>query len=124
MDSSVAVIGLGYVGLPLGLAFLDADCQVVGYEENAARLAELRTGHSPIDDISDSRLADALESGLGLRSPADDGLADVDAIFVCVSTPINAAREPDLSAVIAAARTAGLGRSRAGNLAAPYGRPS
>ena len=105
MDSSVAIIGLGYVGLPLGLAFLDAGCQVVGYEENATRLAELRAGRSPIDDVSDARLAGALEQGLRLRSPADDGLAEVDAIFVCVSTPITAAREPDLGAVISAART-------------------
>ena len=115
MDSSVAIIGLGYVGLPLGLAFLDAGCEVVGYEENATRLAELRAGHSPIDDISDARLAGALEHGLRLRSPMEDGLAKVDAIFVCVSTPITAAREPDLSAVIAAARTV-AGTLRAGQM--------
>jgi UDP-N-acetyl-D-glucosamine dehydrogenase len=105
VDSSVAIIGLGYVGLPLGLAFLDAGCRVVGYEENPARLAELRAGRSPVDDVSTSKLADAIEGGLRLCAPDDDGLAEVDAIFVCVSTPIDENRDPDLSAVIGAART-------------------
>ncbi len=106
----MAIIGLGYVGLPLGLAFVEAGCRVVGYDDNAARLELLRAGHSPVDDVSDARLADGLARGLLLRSPADAGLADAgladaDAIFVCVSTPINAAREPDLGAVLGAAAT-------------------
>ena len=105
VDRSVAIIGLGYVGLPLGLAFMDAGLQVVGYDANESRLAQLRSGRSPIDDIADDRLDDALRRGLALRSPDDDGLADVDAIFVCVSTPIDAAREPDLGAVLSAAET-------------------
>ncbi|HYI21690.1 MAG TPA: nucleotide sugar dehydrogenase [Candidatus Limnocylindrales bacterium] len=105
MDRSVAIIGLGYVGLPLGLAFMDAGLQVVGYDANESRLAQLRSGRSPIDDIADERLDDALRRGLALRSPDDDGLAEVDAIFVCVSTPIDAAREPDLGAVLSAAAT-------------------
>ena len=103
MDSSVAIFGLGYVGLPLGLALMDAQVSVVGYDSNEARLAQLRAGRSPIDDISDARLAEAMRRGLSLRSPDDDGLADVDAIFVCVATPIDADREPDLGAVLAAA---------------------
>ncbi len=105
MDSSVAIIGLGYVGLPLGLAFMDAGLAVVGYDANVARLDQLRAGRSPIDDVSDQRLADALAHGLTLRPANGDGLAEVDAIFVCVSTPIDAAREPDLGAVLDAAAT-------------------
>ncbi len=101
----MAIIGLGYVGLPLGLAFMDAGLEVVGYDANESRLAQLRSGDSPIDDVADERLAEALRRGLVLRSPDDDGLADVDAIFVCVSTPIDAAREPDLGAVLSAAAT-------------------
>ena len=101
----MAIIGLGYVGLPLGLALMDAGLEVAGYDANEARLAQLRAGRSPIDDIADARLADALRRGLVLRSPSDTGLADVDVIFVCVSTPINTAREPDLRAVLSAAAT-------------------
>ena len=102
-DSRVAIIGLGYVGLPLALAFRDAGLDVVGYESNPDRLAALRAGHSPLDDISDSRLADALAGGFALCSPEEDGLAEADAIFICVSTPVTPDNEPDLGAVLAAA---------------------
>ena len=102
-DRRVAIIGLGYVGLPLGLAFRDAGLEVVGYESNPERLDALREGRSPLDDVSDSRLADALAGGLRLCSPDEDGLADADAIFVCVSTPITDDNEPDLGPVMAAA---------------------
>ncbi len=55
-----------------------------------------------MDDVSDSRLSDALAGGLRINSPSDDGLADVDAIFICVSTPVTAENEPDLRPVMAA----------------------
>jgi UDP-N-acetyl-D-glucosamine dehydrogenase len=103
MDASVAIVGLGYVGLPLGLAFLDAGLNVVGYEEKPDRLEALRAGTSPIEDVPATRLADALRRGLVLRSPADGGLEEADAVFICVSTPITAGREPDLRAVLSAA---------------------
>lgn len=102
-DRRVAIIGLGYVGLPLGLAFRDAGLEVVGYESNLERLAALRSGRSPLDDISDGRLADALAGGLKLCGPDDDGLADADAIFICVSTPVTEDNEPDLGPVLTAA---------------------
>ena len=104
-DSRVAIIGLGYVGLPLGLALMDAGVSVVGYDANVERLAQLRAGRSPVDDVADERLAAALAKGLGLRPPDADGLGEADVIFVCVSTPITAAREPDLSAVLESGAT-------------------
>jgi len=100
LDRRVAIIGLGYVGLPLGLALMDAGLAVVGYDSDSDRLAQLRAGRSPVADVTDDRLKAALVNGLGLRAPGEDGLADADTIFVCVSTPINAAREPDLTAVM------------------------
>ena len=103
MDSRVAIVGLGYVGLPLGLAFLDAGLEVWGYDESQERLTSLRAGRSPIDDVSDTDLSAALSTGLRLCHPEDGGLEGADAIFVCVSTPITAEREPDLSAVLSAA---------------------
>lgn len=103
MDSRVAIVGLGYVGLPLGLAFLDAGLEVWGYDESQQRLAALRNGRSPIDDVSDSELSSATARGLRLCHPNDGGLETADAIFVCVSTPVTAENEPDLSAVLSAA---------------------
>jgi UDP-N-acetyl-D-glucosamine dehydrogenase len=104
-DSRVAIIGLGYVGLPLGLALMEAGLRVVGYDSNVARLVQLRAGRSPVDDVADDRLAAALRNGLELRTPGEDGLADADVVFVCISTPITPAREPDLTAVLDAAAT-------------------
>ncbi len=101
-DTRIAIIGLGYVGLPLGLAFRDAGLDVVGYEASPERLQMLREGRSPLDDVSDSRLSDALAGGLRIFSPHEDGLADVDAIFICVSTPVTADNEPDLAPVMTA----------------------
>ncbi len=102
-ERSVAIIGLGYVGLPLGLAFRDAGLDVVGYESSPERLQSLREGRSPVDDVSDSRLADALAGGLRLCRPQDEGLSGADAIFICVSTPITKENEPDLGPVLTAA---------------------
>ena len=101
-DHTVAIIGLGYVGLPLGLAFRDAGLEVVGFESNGERLASLREGRSPLDEVSDTRLSDAIAGGMRLCSPTDDGLAEADAIFICVSTPVTADNDPDLRPVMAA----------------------
>jgi UDP-N-acetyl-D-glucosamine dehydrogenase len=103
LDRRVAIVGLGYVGLPLGLALMDAGVAVVGYDADASRLEQLRAGRSPVDDVADDRLTHALAHGLELRTPAEDGMGEADAIFVCVSTPITAAREPDLGAVLESA---------------------
>ena len=70
-DTRVGVIGLGYVGLPLAIAFVEAGLQVEGIDASPARVAELNARHSPIDDISDERLATALERGLTVVSPAE-----------------------------------------------------
>ncbi len=114
-DARVAIIGLGYVGLPLAIAFEEAGLEVVGVDASQARVAELRGGTSPIDDISDERLQAALGKGLRVNSPAETRLADADAIFVCVPTPITDSKDPDLGPVLSAAEliTTGL---RAGQL--------
>ncbi len=62
-DTNVAVVGLGYVGLPLAIAFAEAGHQVVGIDISAPRIAQLNERRSPIDDISDERLAAALDNG-------------------------------------------------------------
>jgi UDP-N-acetyl-D-glucosamine dehydrogenase len=69
-DTRVGVIGLGYVGLPLAIAFVEAGLEVEGIDASPARVEELNARHSPIDDITDERLAAALERGLTVVSPA------------------------------------------------------
>jgi UDP-N-acetyl-D-glucosamine dehydrogenase len=101
-DSKVAIIGLGYVGLPLAISFVEAGLDVVGVDASARRVAELSMGDSPIDDIPDERLRGALAAGLRIVGTAAASLADADVIFVCVPTPIDKAKVPDLGPVMSA----------------------
>jgi UDP-N-acetyl-D-glucosamine dehydrogenase len=104
-DVRVAIVGLGYVGLPLALAFAEAGCAVVGIDASAARVADLSAGRSPIDDIGDDRLRAALAADLRIVGTEACGpdLAAADAVFVCVPTPIDDAKDPDLGPVLSAA---------------------
>src|SRR6187402_2448826 len=114
-DRRVAVIGLGYVGLPLAISFVEAGLQVEGIDAYAGRVEELNAGSSPIDDITNERLAAALAGGLRVLSPIAADLAAADAIFVCVPTPITATKDPDLAPVLSAAESI-CGHVRAGQL--------
>ncbi len=114
-DTQVAIIGLGYVGLPLAIAFVEAGHDVVGIDASTGRVAELNAGRSPIDDIPDARLAAALTSRLTVVGPDAADLSAADAIFVCVPTPITKSKDPDLAPVVSAARLI-CGQLRAGHL--------
>jgi UDP-N-acetyl-D-glucosamine dehydrogenase len=102
-DRRVAVLGLGYVGLPLSIAFVEAGLEVLGVDVSAARVDELTSGRSPIDDISDERLRTALDGGLRILRTDDADTADADVVIVCVPTPITASKDPDLGPVLGAA---------------------
>jgi UDP-N-acetyl-D-glucosamine dehydrogenase len=104
-DRRVAVIGLGYVGLPLAISFVEAGLEVEGIDAYTGRVEELNAASSPIDDVTNDRLAAALRSGLRVLSPEGANLAGADAVFVCVPTPITATKDPDLAPVLAAAET-------------------
>jgi UDP-N-acetyl-D-glucosamine dehydrogenase len=114
-DRRIAVIGLGYVGLPLALSLREAGLDVVGVDASPRRVAVLRAGTSPIDDIDDARLQRGLATGFQIVAPVDSGLDAADAIFVCVPTPITSSKEPDLGPVLSAARLVG-DHLRAGQL--------
>jgi UDP-N-acetyl-D-glucosamine dehydrogenase len=104
-DRRVAIIGLGYVGLPLAIAFSEAGLSVEGIDAAGRRVRELNEGRSPIEDISDDRLAAALAAGLRVVSVAEAHIAEADAIVVCVPTPISSTKDPDLAPVLAAGAT-------------------
>ncbi|HSW43541.1 MAG TPA: nucleotide sugar dehydrogenase [Patescibacteria group bacterium] len=102
-DRSIAVIGLGYVGLPLALGFVEAGVRVTGVDSSEGRVAELNGGHSPIEDISDERLGAALAAGFRAVVPDPEVIRAADAVFVCVPTPVTSTRDPDLGPVLSAA---------------------
>jgi UDP-N-acetyl-D-glucosamine dehydrogenase len=102
-DRRVAVVGLGYTGLPLAIAFIEAGLEVEGIDALPTRVAELNARMSPIDDIDDERLGSALDAGLKVAGPLEARVAEADVIFVCVPTPITAAKDPDITPVLTAA---------------------
>jgi UDP-N-acetyl-D-glucosamine dehydrogenase len=111
----IAIVGLGYVGLPLAISFVEAGLVVEGIDAHTPRVTELAAGRSPIDDISDERLQAALTSGLTVVEPAAAALGSADVVFVCVPTPITKSKDPDLGPVLSAASLI-RGHLRAGHL--------
>jgi UDP-N-acetyl-D-glucosamine dehydrogenase len=98
----IGIVGLGYVGLPLAVAFAEAGCDVVGIDVDSGRVAALNQGRSHVEDIPDERLAAALERCEFTTRYVE--LHEADAILVCVPTPLNRNREPDLGPLLAAAQ--------------------
>src|SRR3954447_8128584 len=98
-DPLIIVIGLGYVGLPLAIA-LARRFDVVGFDIDAGRIAQLRQGHDRTHEVDEAELRD---TALALTSEAPD-CAGGDAYIVTVPTPVDAANRPDLTAVLAATR--------------------
>jgi UDP-N-acetyl-D-glucosamine dehydrogenase len=102
-DYRIAIIGLGYVGLPLAIAFAKAGRNVVGLDLDTRKVSLLMAGQSYIPDVATLDVADVIAS-CNFRATGDyDMLRDRDAIFICVPTPYDAMRAPDLSYIISAA---------------------
>ena len=102
--NTLAIIGQGYVGLPLAMAAVDAGWNVIGIEKSASRVDQLNSGSSPVEDISDSRLAKAIAANKFVASndPAEVSAASV--VTICVPTPLDDARNPDLELLESAIR--------------------
>ena len=101
-DATVAVVGAGYVGLPLALAFAEGGLRVVGLDLNHVTVESLNAGTSHIPDVSDARLS-AMVDAARFRATTDfETLADADAVVICVPTPLAKTRDPDLTAVVSA----------------------
>lgn len=98
------VIGLGYVGLPLAVTMVSKGLRAIGYDQSPQRVEMLNQSVSPVEDVSDAELADALANGLEITTDRSR-LADSDAIFICVPSPLSRNREPDLSYIRSAADT-------------------
>lgn len=99
----IAVIGLGYVGLPVAVAFAETGADVVGFDVNAERVTELKSGHDRTHEVASHRLH---QSNLAYASePA--AVAACDFFIVTVPTPIDDAHRPDLAAVRSASRSVG-----------------
>ena len=98
----IGVIGLGYVGLPLAVEFAKEGFDVTGFDVDQAKVAEINCGRSYIGDVKTEDVATMVKAGR-LRATADmSHLSDMDAIDICVPTPLRKTRDPDLSYVVQA----------------------
>ena len=101
---SAAVVGLGYVGLPLALEMARSGYRVVGVDSDSARATAVNEGRSYIGDVVEADLKSLVADGRLSASDDYAQLADCDAVVICVPTPLRKTRDPDLSFIIAAVK--------------------
>lgn len=104
-ELTVAVVGLGYVGLPLVIGFAEAGYATIGFDVDAERVAALNAGRSHIEDVTTDRVAAMRQAGRFMASDLPADLGKADAIFIAVPTPFDEAKTPDLFFVRAATET-------------------
>ena len=95
-----AIVGLGYVGLPLSLQFARSGVTVLGLDVDVAKVDALHQGRSYIKHIPSEAVAEAVKAGTFSATSDFSGIREVDAIIICVPTPLNKNREPDISFII------------------------
>lgn len=104
-EAVIGIIGLGYVGLPLGIAYAKKGFNVLGFDLDQSKIVSLEKGKSYIKHISSERISEIVEDNK-LKATTDfSRLPEVDAIIICVPTPLNEYREPDISFVENTAKT-------------------
>ena len=100
----VAVIGLGYVGLPLAVDFAKAGFRVIGIDVDAVRVGRLKRGESYVKDVPSEDIQKIIADGRFVATTALSFLAEADACCICVPTPLGKTKDPDVSFILQAAR--------------------
>jgi UDP-N-acetyl-D-glucosamine dehydrogenase len=101
-NATAAVIGLGYVGLPLAMEMVEAGFRVIGIDLDSGKIASLKQGQSYILDVPEKTVADAVRSGKFEPTTDFSALADADTVSICVPTPLSKSRDPDISFILSA----------------------
>jgi UDP-N-acetyl-D-glucosamine dehydrogenase len=102
MKAEIAIVGAGYVGVPLAQVFANAGRPVVLVDVQADRIAQLNRGESYIEDVPSEELKRLVDDGRISATTDYDLLREVDAILIALPTPLSEQREPDLSIVLSA----------------------
>ena len=102
---TVGIIGLGYVGLPLAVNAAERGLDVIGFDVSAENVSRLRSGKTHTEDVSAARLQACLDSDHIAFTADEEELKSADALIICVPSPLNRHREPDMSYIHAAAAT-------------------
>ena len=100
--AQIGIIGLGYVGLPLAIEFVRAGFFVTGFDISSQKIEALKSGEVDVNDVSSDVLMDLVRSDLMLLTAEYQQLNDQDILIICVPTPLNKTKDPDLSYIIAA----------------------
>jgi len=98
--AQIGVVGLGYVGLPLAVAFAEAGFRVIGVDVDSAKVNMLGRGESYVEDVPDNQIAPLVHGGLLVVSTDYADLASVDSISICVPTPLSKTGDPDISYIV------------------------
>ena len=102
-QARIGVIGLGYVGLPLAVEFAEAGFDVTGFDVDASKVAEINAGRSYILDVKTEDVAACVNAGRLRATTGMATLAEMDAVDICVPTPLRKTKDPDMSYVVSAA---------------------
>src|SRR5437879_5965445 len=102
--ATICVIGLGYVGLPLAIQFARCGAKVIGLDIDSAKVEQINAGKSYIKHIAPETIAEALHNNQLSASTDFVRLREAEAVVICVPTPLNKNREPDISFVIETGR--------------------
>jgi UDP-N-acetyl-D-glucosamine dehydrogenase len=102
-QARLAVIGLGYVGLPLAIEFAKAGFTVYGIDVDGAKVAQLKRGRSYVGDVAAADVARAVKEGRFIPTTDFAVLKKADTVNICVPTPLNKTKDPDVSYIVAAA---------------------
>ena len=94
---NIAIIGQGYVGLPLAMAAAGAGWKVIGIEKSSKRVVDLNSGHSPVEDVLDADLQEKIQSEFYYATSDPAEVASCEIVIICVPTPLDNFREPDIS---------------------------
>jgi UDP-N-acetyl-D-glucosamine dehydrogenase len=101
-QARVGVIGLGYVGLPLAVEFARAGFSVTGFDVDESKTTQINAGKSYIPDVSEQELAECVGAGRLNATTDMSRLAEMDAVDICVPTPLRKTKDPDLSYIVLA----------------------
>jgi len=99
---NVAIVGLGYVGIPLAVAFAEAGCRTLGFDLDQERVQKLQSGHSPLTTVPSERINAVTAKNLLTFTGKKDEIVGSEAIIICVPTPLRTHLDPDISFILSA----------------------
>ncbi|HLH74487.1 MAG TPA: nucleotide sugar dehydrogenase [Chloroflexota bacterium] len=104
-QARIVVVGQGFVGIPEAIDLVDAGFSVIGVDIDPERVAELSLGHSPVPDVSDLRILEALRRSAYRVTTESEVIAEADIVIICAPTPLDGQQRADLTAVSTVTRT-------------------